>query len=229
MDPADAIRGTPPRRRGGHQLADQVLGQSRNTPTPAGRTLPYELPEVSMPELPPRRRGGPVDHLPVRRHPRNTPTSAGRTPRSSCRAPPSPEHPHVGGEDLLESAEPGKTDGTPPRRRGGLCDLHGATAMDRNTPTSAGRTWTIFSGLLLMAEHPHVGGEDPRWVESSAAVCGTPPRRRGGHHLDARLPRSTRNTPTSAGRTPRPPPARTPRSEHPHVGGEDSGSGRWSC
>ncbi len=76
--------------------------------------------------------------------------------------------------------------------------------------------------VLCRAEHPRVGGEDRRVRLADQPRRGTPPRRRGGQRSGRHGPPWARNTPASAGRTPRWPPRRRVRAEHPRVGGEDA-------
>ncbi len=235
------IAGTPPRRWGGLRLRRGNENPGRNTPTSVGRTKlsnamsrpSAEHPHVGGEDLvtpgghhatagtPPRRWGGPRYARWASRDRRNTPTSVGRTTsRPSCTRL-SPEHPHVGGEDHSDAPQVGVRVGTPPRRWGGrLPRLHGE-ALDRNTPTSVGRTISSMRETTALAEHPHVGGEDLEERPCVANPLGTPPRRWGGLLPDGVPAVARRNTPTSVGRTPGTPCARSTTPEHPHVGGED--------
>ncbi len=152
---------------------------------------------------------------------RNTPASAGRT-RLGPLLPGRPaEHPRVGGEDDLLQRDGWVRNGTPPRRRGGLRQLHRSETVHRNTPASAGRTRTGAGRRTGRAEHPRVGGEDATAPHVSLTVVGTPPRRRGGPMATSTLRHSARNTPASAGRTAPTARHRCCWPEHPRVGGED--------
>ncbi len=237
----NAVRGTPPRRRGGRTRQRRPTSYRRNTPTSAGRTTragtaaagSAEHPHVGGEDdtatsttarscgTPPRRRGGLPGPLRVPHRDRNTPTSAGRTSAASSGAGRSTEHPHVGGEDMTVGVFNQTDGGTPPRRRGGRRSLVGGDLSVRNTPTSAGRTRARCLSRSASAEHPHVGGEDVRQRLFGLAADGTPPRRRGGRAGAEGPPPRTRNTPTSAGRTPGQGPRSSGQAEHPHVGGED--------
>ncbi|MGC0319061.1 hypothetical protein QBC98_007585 [Kitasatospora acidiphila] len=92
----------------------------------------------------------------------------------------------------------------------------------RNTPTSVGRTALKQGVARAEEEHPHVGGEDVFVNTLMLQAVGTPPRRWGGHPASGARAAEERNTPTSVGRTSRASRSGTPRSEHPHVGGEDA-------
>ena len=113
--------GTPPRRRGGHDLRGLVELADRNTPASAGRTSPpgrssktgSEHPRVGGEDAgiaadleaacgtPPRRRGGRTRRGPLVLRLRNTPASAGRTATPTPTATATTEHPRVGGEDPI--------------------------------------------------------------------------------------------------------------------------------
>ncbi len=240
--------GTPPRRRGGHRVGGGGGHVHRNTPASAGRTTSTASPPTPPPEhprvggedrnsgplwqslggTPPRRRGGRRQPVLGRLQQRNTPASAGRTPPRGHSRRRSPEHPRVGGEDIAPTGDITLNDGTPPRRRGGLVRVFADDLADRNTPASAGRTARGSPGRSSTSEHPRVGGEDLVEAGNYARDCGTPPRRRGGRRLVRHGPDPRRNTPASAGRTPKPPAKPKPKPEHPRVGGEDRSSHRIS-
>ncbi len=195
-----ALRGTPPRRRGGPAPADHVDRAVRNTPASAGRTSRRppgpgcgpEHPRVGGEDpgrygvpgcqrgTPPRRRGGHRPCVSAHREDRNTPASAGRTgrliTRNSCPA----EHPRVGGEDCALTALYARRYGTPPRRRGGRERGEHRREHPRNTPASAGRTSGEAGPGGTRPEHPRVGGEDVKSTARTLVNVGTPPRRRGG-------------------------------------------------
>ncbi len=216
-----AAIGTPPRRRGGPPSRRPGGTTRRNTPASAGRTKGKprrpgshtEHPRVggedddrgfgggALGGTPPRRRGGPVFAEHGLRAIRNTPASAGRTHTPGAVTSPVPEHPRVGGEDAASPVPVAASDGTPPRRRGGLpCCVSGARGV-RNTPASAGRTRAASMHPITSSEHPRVGGEDRMRGDLDAALHGTPPRRRGGRQQELRQVQERRNTPASAGRT----------------------------
>ncbi len=233
--------GTPPRRREGRGQDQRGPAQDRNTPASAGRTQAERLrrpraaehPRVggkdpvpgASPALPsgtpPRRREGRhprVDDRPVGR---NTPASAGRTQPVQPERVDVAEHPRVGGKDMVAEQTGQSQIGTPPRRREGPASGLAVDLLCRNTPASAGRTWTRSTGARSMAEHPRVGGKDTRREAVWGSCDGTPPRRREGRPPPLPRHRVRRNTPASAGRTPRPLCPDGLLTEHPRVGGKD--------
>ncbi len=170
---------------------------------------------------PPRRRGGRERGVLQGGVSRNTPASAGRTCSCAWCQRREAEHPRVGGEDTSPASTRDLTAGTPPRRRGGRRRRRVPPACPRNTPASAGRTPKPANASSSSTEHPRVGGEDAGTARSTAPSTGTPPRRRGGHPPEAGHRRPLRNTPASAGRTPKWPKRPGELPEHPRVGGED--------
>ena len=235
--------GTRPRRRAGPEPGLPGAVARRNTLASAGRTPPRGSRTPSRPEhprvggeddvthkqeeiaggTPPRRRGGPARAGRVELDRRNTPASAGRTPGSvTCPAARS-EHPRVGREDWLSSGLASRLAGTPPRRRGGRLEIAVGADVERNTPASAERTGPVRCRPSRWPEHPRVGGEELRTTTGSLPKIGAPPRRRGGRVHSAVQRGRRRNTPASAGRTCAKTPRWTRTSEHPRVGGEDTG------
>ncbi len=219
MGGGGVVAGTPPRRRGGLRRRGRRGPARRNTPVSAGRTWPVrcrggsaaEHPRVGGEDrseeeqdlvasgTPPRRRGGRQFPQGERPTGRNTPASAGRTsaPPPSSTSP--PEHPRVGGEDVVWDDGIGLPFGTPPRRRGGPRRPWRGRCTRRNTPASAGRTARSARSARTSAEHPRVGGEDINGDTAVDANGGTPPRRRGGPYAPCFTTCSLRNTPASAG------------------------------
>ena len=138
--------------------------------------------------------------------------------------------------------------GSPPRAWGGRYLHKPPDAIRRLTPTCVGRTVldaarvnpgrltptcvgrTAAAGLLPRREaaHPHVRGEDFSPFFPTRPPVGSPPRAWGGL-MDAQVEElNKRLTPTCVGRTGEGPRARSARSAHPHVRGEDvttTGSG----
>ncbi len=194
--------GTLPRRRGGRGAGEGQLADLRNTPASAGRT-----------PCPPGGSGCTSEH----------PRVGGEDPPGHHGGARPPEHPRVGGEDNESDVKPIRIAGTPPRRRGGQDERGGDQEERRNTPASAGRTGRPRSRTGCRPEHPRVGGEDRCTPYATRRATGTPPRRRGGRGRPRVPDHPGRKTPASAGRTPRPARAGRRRTEHPRVGGEDSG------
>ncbi|MHC3534395.1 hypothetical protein ACLQ2M_41425, partial [Streptomyces sp. DT7] len=72
-----------------------------------------------------------------------------------------------------------------------------------------------------MVSVARVGGEDALFKLVWTVLRGTPPRRRGGPPPPGPPPVEGRNTPASAGRTPRATATAADSTEHPRDGGED--------
>ncbi len=153
-----------------------------------------------MSGTPPRWRG----RLPSTKRARagrgNTPALAGTTSRSRPPRPAPPEHPRVGGDDVVSGPRSIAIRGTPPRWRG-----------------------------RLRREHPRVGGDDYVPGQGDPWQLGTPPRWRGRHHQVVRPAVREGNTPALAGTTTGKPSIAIMRAEHPRVGGDDANSLRRSA
>ncbi len=243
--PVSNWAGSPPRRRGGRQKGEVVRVARLAHPRVGGADATLMAAISCGSGSPPRRRGGRWRCPSSEGGCRLTPASAGRTVAVSVIGGWLPAHPRVGGADLRPWHFKGPLCGSPPPRRGGPGDIGALRATVRLTPASAGRTAWRFDALCVSAAHPRVGGTDAvsaRDTSSAASSlrvggadltwyivwplgCGSPPRRRGGHHAHLLLPHGTRLTPASAGRTRSPTASAACTSAHPRVGGADVWSG----
>ena len=77
----------------------------------------------------------------------NTPTCMGKTARKKDFQFDQQKHPHVHGEDALDSLGDLLTKETPPRAWGRLADIYPPRTFARNTPTCMGKTRREGVGL----------------------------------------------------------------------------------
>ena len=158
---------------------------------------------------------------PVRGGVRNIPTCVGKTTPSwaSCTDP--TEHPHMRGENPGCGTPCSLKNGTSPHAWGKRTDGNLDRAINRNIPTCVGKTRCAPFSFRLLAEHPHMRGENPRLRARCATSGGTSPHawgKRGGRRS---IGRGGRNIPTCVGKTP---PCRSSgpsATEHPHMRGEN--------
>src|SRR4051812_27115707 len=91
--------------------------------------------------------------------------------------------------------------GSPPRSRGG----HAQAVVNRPpvglTPADAGTTRRRRDEPQGSRAHPRWSGEDYLLTQATSVVCGSPPRTRGGRHLNSGERRADGLTPADAGRT----------------------------
>ncbi len=173
---------------------------------------------------------------------RSTPTCVGRTCAGTGPSTDGAEHPHVRGEDSVKFGTLPAGCGAPPRAWGGRCRGRRAAAHVGSTPTCVGRTGLSTPSTSRAAEHPHVRGEDAERPAVEVDATGAPPRAWGGRTRRRNRRRDQRrapprawggrwsgpaargrswSTPTCVGRTATWCGVGRPRSEHPHVRGED--------
>ncbi len=152
------------------------------------------------------------------------------SPGPGWRRPPR-EHPRVRGEEWRAQAAPRAAAGTPPRARGGGAPALHAARHRGNTPACAGRSGSRSMTGLGSREHPRVRGEEAGKSAHLKALAGTPPRARGGDHLDGQLRDPGGNTPACAGRRRSGRCGRPGSREHPRVRGEEIASAiaRHAC
>ena len=131
------------------------------------------------------------------------------------------KHPHGRGEDDAFNFVNVRRMETPPRAWGRPpCSL-AAFAMLGNTPTSVGKTQTLFDAHNLPEKHPHERGEDQLLFQVLVTITETPPRAWGRQHLFSVSVEPSGNTPTSVGKTHERRAAKEYRRKHPHERGED--------
>ncbi len=176
----DPSQETPPRAWGRQVqfvLPDNAAG---NTPTCVGKThastpfgahlqkhphvrgedLRHQPKQIWPGETPPRAWGRRIDFFTSSSPSRNTPTCVGKTithfPASSLTG----KHPHVRGEDALQTSEETNQGETPPRAWGRPPEPLRQRAGCRNTPTCVGKTAAAGRMTRSSRKHPHVRGED---------------------------------------------------------------------
>ena len=93
---------------------------------------------------------------------RTIPTGAGKTHGSNGEMFSISDHPHGRGENRFLYFESIQVTGPSPRARGKRITRHSAFCHFRTIPTGAGKTnGRCFSGIVL-ADHPHGRGENPK-------------------------------------------------------------------
>ena len=187
---------TPPRAWGRPMTRSGVCAGLRNTPTSVGKTgdgcgfgavfwkHPHERGEDSagaslswtLPETPPRAWGRPAPQRADMDDGGNTPTSVGKTSRAPRKSDDSEKHPHERGEDVFLYAFSPCWRETPPRAWGRRGTIWASGRYGRNTPTSVGKTQTLFDARNLPEKHPHERGEDRFHVMQEFLMKETPPR-----------------------------------------------------
>ena len=159
---------------------------------------------------------------------RNIPTCVGKTFSDQAGQSCISEHPHVCGENHLQTKFLLFLQGTSPRVWGKLRDRFNWLGVLRNIPTCVGKTSRRTFSLTVLPEHPHVCGENQRQSSRCLPFPGTSPRVWGKHIILTFLCVFVRNIPTCVGKTSCRWTSQKQDSEHPHVCGENSGW-RWSA
>ena len=172
---------TPPRAWGRPFTTERKCTGNRNTPTCVGKTRPLLRPLVLGQKHPHVRGEDYKLSLAMLAAVRNTPTCVGKTHRS-------PDTRRAFSE-------------TPPRawgrRRSFLLEIHPV----RNTPTCVGKTALLMGRTRGVRKHPHVRGEDWRWMRKGCFRAETPPRAWGRHASRGFQTHREGNTPTCVGKT----------------------------
>ena len=131
-------------------------------------------------------------------------------------------HPRVGGENATAIFENLNSIGSSPRgrgkRRGGVSPGHG----DRLIPAWAGKTKQRRRLLGGERAHPRVGGENSLSDTTNTLSIGSSPRGRGKRQPFTPLDAGERLIPAWAGKTGSAANARSWRTAHPRVGGENA-------
>ncbi len=171
---------TPPRAWGRPSTPTQTDLAWRNTPTCVGKTYrlfhqqlaiekhPHVRGEDDNPfprvilnrETPPRAWGRPARQALLSSTRRNTPTCVGKTSAALIVRKKRKKHPHVRGEDALQTSEETNQGETPPRAWGRPPEPLRQRAGCRNTPTCVGKTAAAGRMTRSSRKHPHVRGED---------------------------------------------------------------------
>ena len=183
--------GTPPARRGpGHP---HVRGDQRSS----GSAF------VRWPGTPPRAWGSARSCRWHRSDSRDTPTCVGISHPTEDIDALIAGHPHVRGDQVLQSPAPSSSIGTPPRAWGSARCEPGRGVRRRDTPTCVGIRRNGPTQPLSMPGHPHVRGD-----QSSLKR----------HRLNVR-----RDTPTCVGIRKKTSSFGARSSGHPHVRGDQAG------
>ena len=166
-------------------------------------------------------RGGARQINRVDGRPRITPACAGRRWRAQRSQAVWRDHPRVCGEEAGDSITMTVRSGSPPRVRGGGISASRAGHRTRITPACAGRSSSASYSACVSTDHPRVCGEEMYTRSRAAAAGGSPPRVRGGGHLELKERTETRITPACAGRSKSPERNRGHTEDHPRVCGEE--------
>jgi len=170
--------------------------------------------------------GGRGSHERTRsRSARAIPTCVGTNGPSRCSASRHAGHPHVCGDEGVETAGRAVTNGPSPRVWGRAVFLGGRFAVPRAIPTCVGTRSSRFRDVRKGPGHPHVCGDEVDGPKLGTGADGPSPRVWGrGPRSDMSYCRR-RAIPTCVGTSrPRCRPS-TPIPGHPHVCGDESNPG----
>ena len=132
---------------------------------------------------------------------RITPAWAGKSAGSHNQWGAARDHPRVGGEKRQHVQRVLIVLGSPPRGRGkDYTPLVDVRAI-RITPAWAGKSFPLDSGLLLLRDHPRVGGEKVLEPKRPIRLLGSPPRGRGKVQCKDKTEGLLRITPAWAGKS----------------------------
>ena len=154
-----------------HLKWDHPHAGGENLETPSLRNL--------FPGSSPRRWGKLIFEHRLQQHPRIIPTQVGKTPRRPWDPPPSPDHPHAGGENEVRDRKIEGVLGSSPRRWGKLDGGDGLGFLIRIIPTQVGKTVCRYSSWSSISDHPHAGGENNLGQRYTGVNYGSSPRRWG--------------------------------------------------
>ena len=111
--------------------------------------------------------------------------------------------------------------GPSPRGWGEHVDADHGMGCARTIPTRVGRTRWTCTAKSPAADHPHAGGENSSTARLAMSRSGPSPRGWGEHDALALGRGANRTIPTRVGRTCVARFRSSPRSDHPHAGGEN--------
>ena len=153
---------------------------------------------------------------------RNIPTCVGKTTMARGATSRFSEHPHLRGENIVNSCPERIETGTSPLAWGKLlcCLLDALTS--RNIPTCVGKTVFRVTARRIVAEHPHLRGENLWTFRPSSISRGTSPLAWGKPAAKHPHPLKVRNIPTCVGKTACAAASPTHSTEHPHLRGENA-------
>ena len=132
------------------------------------------------------------------------------------------DHPHAGGENPASQVKLPRSRGPSPRgwgeqRRAAMADL-----LRRTIPTRVGRTIRAGLSPIVLADHPHAGGENSFTMAFHSRLHGPSPRGWGELRIRAPLYVQNRTIPTRVGRTCACSQPFLSWPDHPHAGGENA-------
>ncbi len=132
---------------------------------------------------------------------RTIPTRVGSTLFGRMQSGPGPDHPHAGGEHT-RNRHGGTSSGGPSPRGWGALYLPEAPLRDARTiPTRVGSTPFFALAAIMIADHPHAGGEHGRWPTPSLFLDGPSPRGWGAPLAERCRANQPRTIPTRVGST----------------------------
>ena len=213
----------PPRTSATGRGASESSARRRNTPTYVGKTSTRpgsDAPGQKHPhvrgedatqastgtrsaETPPRTWGRLTCGNKFQIESRNTPTYVGKTLGDDNNFAEVKKHPHVRGEDAGLPPLRCYAGETPPRTWGRHAVGRQATALPENTPTYVGKTRPAPGPCGTTRKHPHVRGEDDRFLAVISCFRETPPRTWGRLEPKTEEKEVMGNTPTYVGKTSR--------------------------
>ena len=194
----------------------------RKHPHVHGEDTPKELQGTLFLETPPRAWGRQDLTYADKVRMRNTPTCMGKTVMQGYAIGEAWKHPHVHGEDGVDSQLLIFAEETPPRAWGRQLHSTQKPVELRNTPTCMGKTIASMFYAKENKKHPHVHGEDEASPPYLLTAIETPPRAWGRLPVIEQRVQKCRNTPTCMGKTLVFPIVLLPVRKHPHVHGEDN-------
>ncbi len=137
-----------------------------------------------------------------------------------------PDHPHAGGENKSITLGLIIAYGPSPRGWGKRQRLSACFRVYRTIPTRVGKTTRTTHLARRMPDHPHAGGENLIAHRSLPESSGPSPRGWGKLGGDASNYAVQRTIPTRVGKTETASGSRVSSSDHPHAGGENTGSSK---
>ncbi len=185
-----------------------------------GEHFPASIGHITSDGSSPRGRGTRFCPLFMNGSSRIIPAWAGNTGSEHCLTATLTDHPRVGGEHLWARSQSNTTSGSSPRGRGTPLGTLAVKYDLRIIPAWAGNTLPVRLVLVVIADHPRVGGEHLSDCTKSGNSIGSSPRGRGtlpgGHGLYVKR----RIIPAWAGNTRHERLDQFLPADHPRVGGE---------
>ena len=131
-----------------------------------------------------------------------TPAWAGKSCSKELRLILNKDHPRVGGEKSPLQSDAAPHGGSPPRGRGKVTDIRFCLCTERITPAWAGKSYYHpWYMIIIIRDHPRVGGEKEARDYPKEQVWGSPPRGRGKAKAEQTTSKSWRITPAWAGKS----------------------------